>query len=313
MSGIMTNIAAKAIIKELNKIQNLPSKGFLCGGAVANMLLSLLDEKKYPINDIDIFVKDNMESYLKIFIDEEDINEEDIYETPFKNVTDFNIIKTTRFDNINLIFTSHGKPDSPITDSRTIYRDILLSFDINCCQIGIDLETKELFHTDNFLDFVWNRNLICTNPCSPAQTAIRLVKKQLELNARLDKELVFKELSPFFLPNATFKGLTPNLFFGKKAKSMYYEYSNILCRYFTLCSKLEFDVLTSMVIKNPISEIDIMSMKETNLWTLKPIGYESMLLEKNNNTNTNVINGAEVKDLLNQIKNLYNKLETTLQ
>ncbi len=48
------------ILEELGKLCNLPNYGMLAGGSVANTILSMIDKKKYPINDIDIFC-DNLE------------------------------------------------------------------------------------------------------------------------------------------------------------------------------------------------------------------------------------------------------------
>jgi len=52
------------ILTELSKLCTIPKDGFLAGGAVANTLLSMKYGKEYPINDLDIFIEDSINSTL---------------------------------------------------------------------------------------------------------------------------------------------------------------------------------------------------------------------------------------------------------
>ena len=46
------------ILNRLSKVSVIPDHGFLAGGAVANTLLEMkYGDKKYPINDLDIYVE----------------------------------------------------------------------------------------------------------------------------------------------------------------------------------------------------------------------------------------------------------------
>ena len=45
------------IICDLSEYGDIPNKGFLAGGAVANLLMTYLWEGNYPINDLDIFIE----------------------------------------------------------------------------------------------------------------------------------------------------------------------------------------------------------------------------------------------------------------
>ena len=47
----------KKILTKLSKYGSIPNDGFLCGGAVANTLMSMEWGGNYPINDLDIFVE----------------------------------------------------------------------------------------------------------------------------------------------------------------------------------------------------------------------------------------------------------------
>ena len=43
----------KIVLSKLSQYGNIPSDGFLCGGAVANILMKLKWGGDYPINDLD--------------------------------------------------------------------------------------------------------------------------------------------------------------------------------------------------------------------------------------------------------------------
>ena len=89
-----------------------------------------------------------------------------------------------------------------ITISRVSNRDnirnylyILNGFDFNCCQVGIDLKTNELYYTDEFEEFLNTKQLDVTAIYTPAHTAIRLFKKKKELDCYCDVERCMELLS----------------------------------------------------------------------------------------------------------------------
>ena len=127
------NEMSKKVLDRLSKLQTLPSNGFLAGGAVANTILSIIDGKDYPINDIDVFVIDNSlenrPSNTPIRTDD-NIVFEDRYENIMVNpdvANSYSIKKTSLEGLINYVFVSF-RSNSPNLIS---YERILKSFDIN--------------------------------------------------------------------------------------------------------------------------------------------------------------------------------------
>jgi hypothetical protein len=61
--------------------------------------------------------------------------------------------------------------------------DFLSTFDINSTQVGIDLRTRKIYFTENFITFLISRQLEISNWYSPAHSLIRLVRKNKELGS----------------------------------------------------------------------------------------------------------------------------------
>ena len=180
------NIVSK-ILTELSELCAIPDNGFLAGGAVANTLLSMKYGKPYPINDLDIFIET-----------EDDPDPFDILpeshrgRTPTRTQT--LVIQSGYYEgelgydhgsNYRILEVDRDGLLNWITISRVINRDnirnyryILNGFDFNCCQVGIDLKTNELYYTDEFEEFLNTKQLDVTAIYTPAHTAIRLFKKK---------------------------------------------------------------------------------------------------------------------------------------
>ena len=213
------------VLDRLSKLQKLPNSGFLSGGAVANTILSIIDGKEYPINDLDVFiVEDSMGDCVTTtpLRTDDEIVFQDRYDNIITNPDLQNSyrIKSTSLDGlINYVYVHFRNPISNESD----YRRILKSFDINCCKVGIDLSDRNMIIDQDFIDFIISRQLECTTPVTPAHSAIRLIKKRDELNAFLDKETSFKFLSQFyhFNDNVFLCKLNITFFFGQKYKDLY--------------------------------------------------------------------------------------------
>ena len=287
------NEMSKKVLDRLSKLQTLPSNGFLAGGAVANTILSIIDGKDYPINDIDVFVIDNTlentPSNTPIRTDD-NIVFEDRYENIMVNpdvANSYSIKKTSLEGLINYVFVSF-RSNSPNLIS---YERILKSFDINCCKAGIDLENGNLIIDDHFMEFINGRQLECNTPVTPAHSAIRLLKKRDDLNAFLDKESSFKFLSQFyhFNENVLHCKLNISLFFGQKYKELYLKYESELSEYFKLSSYAQVfkeyhnnnvkKLITNHKWWDIISSVDPEAMHfwhERKTFTLLPIKYTSL-------------------------------------
>ena len=125
-------------LSEARKRKSLPRDGFLAGGAVCNTILSLIDGKKYPINDIDIFVETSLrkEGYANRSTK---TNVHDAGYNELMSIADrsssYSIVETEREDLFNWVYVNKN-------GDKSGYQYILEGFDINCCMVGINLSTK---------------------------------------------------------------------------------------------------------------------------------------------------------------------------
>lgn len=185
------------VIAELNELQTLPKTGLLAGGAIANKIWEKITKKPMPVNDIDIFIYDkhlepsnslDIDKYKNYIYSKKDVTKNfDSYagiRYESKHSKCYKIEKHSRDNLLNFV---------NYTASTTDYNIILESFDINCTQVGYNLETGELLFTDGFDKFAQTGKLeiMCAN--APAHTLIRLLKKRDELSATV-AEVEFKYL-----------------------------------------------------------------------------------------------------------------------
>ena len=224
------------ILNDLSKYGDIPNKGFLSGGAVANTLMSYVWGGEYPINDLDIFI-DDTDSLLfrnpttpirsnKLIIEGDGYM---VTKLSYDHGSNYQIVSVEREGYLNRIF---------ITSSRRNvgYSYVLNGFDFNCCQVGIDLENNSLCYTESFENFLNNKQLEVTAIYTPAHTAIRLFKKLDELKCYCNVEESMNLLSqPLLLENIV--SLSPRhfgLYFSTKYKEMYFTYYSKIREYFKL-------------------------------------------------------------------------------
>ena len=234
------------ILQKLSKYGNIPSDGFLCGGAVANMLMSLKwGDNHYPINDLDIFIETKKSSVTstptplrtdKLTLD----NSYDHLNISYNHGNSYRIISSLRDGMINIV-----KVFRENRDKSKNYMYILKGFDLNCTQVGIDLKTGELIYTDEFKTFLDDKQLKVVAPYTPAHTAIRIFKKIDELGCYCDVDSQMKLLSqPLNNPNMIRYGRSYTgvfaLFFSIKYKEIYDSYSDKIKPYFKMVSLYEF-------------------------------------------------------------------------
>jgi len=238
------NIVSK-ILTELSDLCAIPDNGFLAGGAVANTLLSMKYGKPYPINDLDIFIETEDDS--------DPFNpspESQMGRTPTRTQT--LVIQSGYYEgelgydhgsNYRILEVDRDGLLNWITISRVINRDnirnyryILNGFDFNCCQVGIDLKTNELYYTDEFEEFLNTKQLDVTAIYTPAHTAIRLFKKKKELDCYCDVEKCMELLSQPLIRETRLK-LSPRhfgIYFSHKYRDMFVEHYKELKEYFKM-------------------------------------------------------------------------------
>lgn len=63
------------------------------------------------------------------------------------------------------------------TNPHTLNQNVVQSFDFNCCSVGIDVQTDQIYLTDDFLEFLNTAQLRVQSVHTPVHTILRLVKK----------------------------------------------------------------------------------------------------------------------------------------
>lgn len=235
------DIALK-ILKDLNKLVTIPNRGFLAGGAVANTLLRMKNKDSeykdnlYPINDLDIFIEsesENNQSNTPLRTKELIIQEGYFAgEIGYDEDSNYRILNVSREGLINTITISQI---ADLQNNRD-YSYILNAFDFNCCQIGIDLETGNIFYTSHFVEFFKSNQLDITSLYTPGHTAIRLFKKIKELNCYCNIEKCMEILSQPLIPSIRWR-LTPihwGFYFSHKYKDIFMKYFSEIKTYFKM-------------------------------------------------------------------------------
>ncbi len=185
------------VIKELNEMHELPKRGILAGGAISNKIWEKITGISMPINDIDIFI---YESHIEPINNDTSLDSYKWSESEYeKKSCGYAGIRYTTIHNKYYSVNRHERIEllnNIYYSSNTTDPNIFLeSFDINCTQVGYDLETGEICSTSHFNEFIKTGELkvVCAN--TPAHTLIRLLKKREEFKvATLDKSKEFTYL-----------------------------------------------------------------------------------------------------------------------
>jgi hypothetical protein len=226
------------IIYDLSGYSDVPNKGFLAGGAVANLLMSYLWEGNYPINDLDIFIESeqDLHRYTSTPLrSNELVVEGDGYmvtKLSYDHGSNYQILNVERDGLLNTIEITRIANRK----KRNDYQYILNGFDFNCCQVGIDLSNNKIFYTEEFENFLNHRQLEVTAVYTPAHTAIRLFKKLDELNCYCDIEGSMEMLSqPLIMRNMIHLQRSHfAIYFSTKYKEMYLKYYGKIKEYFKM-------------------------------------------------------------------------------
>lgn len=242
------------ILDRLNTIQELPKDGLLAGGSIANIIWEMVSGNIAKINDIDIFSLDcdedleektNSEKHLikKEYRVMYSVNKQPVmgdfnsdyggivYKNQSKDILVFG--SSTRDNMINNVVYKTNKND---------YQLIIDTFDINCTQIGVDLYTKKVYLSNEFLDFLNSAYIKVINPSSPSHTSLRIYKKQEELNCKCDFEKELEMLQDVSSKRNMFKDKI-RVFFTEKYVGLFKKYKETkLTKYFNIAKVKKYDL-----------------------------------------------------------------------
>ena len=233
---------AKKILKELNNLVKIPTKGFLAGGAVANTILRMKygkgehNENLYPINDLDVFVEaEHQDISGNTPLRTKELTILEGYhggEIGYDEGTNYRILSVGRDGLINTIIISQI---IDIQNNRD-YMYILNGFDFNCCQVGIDLETGNIIYTTKFEEFLKSNQLDVSAMYTPGHTAIRLFKKIKELKCYCNVDKCMEILSQPLIPSIRWRLMDRQwgFYFSDKYKDMFIEHYTSIKPYFKM-------------------------------------------------------------------------------
>ena len=292
-------VLGRQAISILKSRYELPTSGLLAGGSLGNIIWELVSGNKAVINDIDIFVLSDIIDYeynnekpLFEYKEEETNYHEEYSGMSWSTKTkEYYRIVEAKKDNINNIIDYVSSTDDPLI--------VINSFDINCTRVGYSIENDKFYWTHDFVDFLQTGELKISNLKTPGHTALRLVKKSKELNAKLeDFEL----------------NLIQHVILYRFSDVLRYRFKD---RYFDIFNlykdKLSdfFEIEEDLDIENYIK---IQFNDDSKIWRLKvklesdDKNYIGLLIENNlifNDNNLNSIN--KVDEFLFYMRKIYNK------
>jgi hypothetical protein len=231
-------------ITEIKSKWILPKTGFLSGGSLANLVWEKVSGNKAVINDIDIY---HLNSVIDK-ADEEELRQKQNFQKKDKIVYEdyYGIsinVKLSSFYIIEKVSTNGILNEIEYKSNTEDPQIIIESFDINCCQIGYDLATDKFYWTKEFEEFLTTGEIRLVNLSSPAHSAMRLVKKQIDLNAKLlDSEL---DIIAYTLYNGSFLDTTKHRFKQRYA-DMFEKYMSGLESRFELTRDEELELHLKM-------------------------------------------------------------------
>jgi hypothetical protein len=156
----------------LSQLPELPNEGVVAGGAIASIVYSAVTGLISEYGDIDVF------RLADTCFGSRDVDVKSLYYQD-KN---FKIFNTSTVDNINYV---------DIYSINSTLTNVIDTFDINCCMIGIDLATKQLIYRPEFAAFLNTRQIEVVNFNNSKSTLFRLLKKKRQYpDAYLDVDKI---------------------------------------------------------------------------------------------------------------------------
>lgn len=194
-----------AILQRLSRMAVLPDKGILAGQAVASAIMEELGLGPVVYNDIDVFISTGGDEQLerRLTNPEFRVAEANKLSIPLLELDDYenmlilddavlmSIVGTEKEGKLNTIWC---KPNDlwckPSSHTQLEVAWVIQTFDLNCVEVGIDLQTKEILWSAAFEYFLNTREIQVTTISGSPRTLLRFFKKLDELQAYGNKSLV---------------------------------------------------------------------------------------------------------------------------
>ena len=195
----LSQLRGQDLLQELSQIQTLPNQGILAGQSVATLVMRRLGiSRRGQINDLDVFHSNHTPIGLAMFqarqgknhswkvdttahFSHMEVNPSGTYSGLALMIKNgYHVYSTQRNDLLNEIcfLPSDRRPYTP----SQLTQLVIQAFDLNCVQVGINLETGKLEWTDEFAQFLASWELSVLNTATPFHTATRYFKKKAQLD-----------------------------------------------------------------------------------------------------------------------------------
>lgn len=180
--------------------------GFIAGGSVANVLNYIKHGVEPVIRDIDIFYphdKNENDKSENKWVESEMLDLKGPIDTSLRVDGDWYGNKWVQPNGDFCLMISHSRDGVSNyikvhvgTENKKINKKmiILRVFDINACQVGLDLKEEKILYTQDFVEFLRSRQMLVTIPVNPFQTTMRLHRKIKDMEAYCDFENEVKML-----------------------------------------------------------------------------------------------------------------------
>jgi len=274
----------------------LPDKGFIAGGSIANIMWELVSGNKAAVNDIDVFLFEGIISEFEA---------EEITKTGKKlSYADRDLKFLEDYQGLTFVTTPKEYYTIDSADKDGIFNYIryrsshsgseivLNSFDINCTTIGYSIEEDKFYWLEPFKQFLETGELKVLNLRTPAHTVMRLVKKQDELNAKVD-QFEFDVLS--FVIDTNFLDINKRRF-STRYKNMYEKYKDKLSDY-----TLSRDTNTEEFMKTKDIDIEIFTLSLSE----KPLFLFESFSDKKFGGDKNIRSIYNTKHFLFYMRNIF--------
>lgn len=272
----LVQFAKSSITYLKDNFGTFPDKGFIAGGSLANLIWEQKSGNVAKINDIDIFIykgEYKRENEKSTSLWDNDKEEKLNYLSSQKNlIIDYSGITTTRTakDYYKIVSSKRNGIFNLIEYQASSERPdlVLESFDLNCVKIGYSIEEDKFYWDSEFEEFIETGNLKLSNILTPAHSAMRLIKKKVELNCKLSLfELELCKLA--LLKNY---GDINKFYFTDKYGKIFDEYQNILNKHFEKKRTEEISNLFSNSEKLP--NLDIYQLVPKGIRSEKLLKYQ---------------------------------------
>lgn len=263
---------------DINNIKN----GFIAGGSVSNILFHLIHGGDIVINDIDVYEqvkqKENEIFFDKpfmfngptVYVNSQNLELiDDNYGNIYVSETTgdkYKIVSHSRDGIINNIqYDYHVGYKNNVKSTTQKEMVILEGFDLNCCKSGLDIKNNKIIYTEDFVEFLTNKEIKVIRPCSPLQTTLRMFKKVNELNVFCNIEHEVRLLTTSFLHLDHYQ---INKYIGIETKEKYDKYLGFIDKYFTLIEVKEPNFLPDNLKEYYLNNVGNPLFK---LWSYEPV------------------------------------------